>query len=645
MMDHIAYFSAEYGLSADLPIYAGGLGVLAGDFLKQANSRFPLVGVGLWYHEGFFRQKIDQEGNQIEEDIKTDPRQVGLEEVLDPSNGRPLTVEVEFPPEPAEAKVWQKKIGDIPLYLLDAQIPVNEPWEQEYTAHLYPSSEISAHPQKGVGQDERWSSRQSSLRFGGRDLQELYKEEDGGWSPRLAQEILLGVGGVRLIRKLGLPVRLWHINDDHAAFSILERLREELNKGQPLVEAVAKVKNETVFTTHTPVAGAESRFEPEFIWPYLKILFKDLPVSKEELLNLGGLDLKDQNDFSFSVLALRMSSRINAVSKRHQQVAKKAWHSVFPSRSEDEVPVYSITNGVNAKRWTAAAMDTFYQKYLGGDYQNKIDQSQVWQSLKGQEIRSDLWQARLQCKRLLIKKIDKELANQASGEELATSTPYTLDPELLFICFARRFAAYKRPTLILHDLKRLKKILLDPSRPVYLVFAGKAHPADAVGQQLLKQVIEISRDPSFEGHVRFLPNYNIDLAKLLVGGVDVWLNNPLPPWEASGTSGMKAVLNGVLNLSVADGWWWEKGSDKVGWTIGAQNPDLENLPSDEALANDLYEILEKEVIPLYYGRNKEDLPVDWLKKIVTSLQVLSPFVSTQRMLKDYIERLYHPTSV
>lgn len=571
----IAYLSAEFGLTDELPIYSGGLGVLAADILKQANdSSLPLVGIGLFYQEGFFKQHLDTYGNQLEESLMLNPIKVGLQEVLDPITHTPLLIKIDLPQEEIAVKVWKKQIGQVPLYLLDTDIPQNKEFEQEYMTRLY----------------------------------------DTDWPQHLAQDILLGVGGVRLMRTLNLPIRIWHINDDHPALALLELLREKMTQGKTFEEATREVGKQTVFTTHTPVRGAESLFSPDFIWPYLECLFEGLSVSKNQLLKLGGLDLPDQKNFSFTILALRLAGKINAVSKRHQQVSQKLWHFAAPKKTNFIKP---ITNGVHVPTWVAPPLHTFYQKYLGEDYWSKIDDASLWSKINNR----DLWHARQECKKTLLDK-----------------TGITLEP--LLIGFARRFTPYKRAHLLLQDLNRLSKILTNPQKPVYLFLAGKAHPKDAKGKDYLHRIFEASQNPQLKGHLIFLANYDLNLAKVLIPGVDLWLNTPLPPMEACGTSGMKALYNGVLNLSIADGWWYEvENQNQVGWRLGSKEPDLENPISDQETAHQLYDLLENEVVPLYY-QQENGLPLKWLEKIKTALVQLGPQFNSQRMLREYQSKLY-----
>ncbi len=589
MQNYVAYFSAEWGLSDKLPIYAGGLGILAADILKQANdSNLPFAGIGLFYHDGFFRQRIDTNGDQIEENFTITPQSAGLEEVIDPATGKPLFIEIGFPKEPAAVKVWKKQIGNTPLFLLDTQIPINKDFEQEYTAHLY----------------------------------------EGKWSPFIEQEILLGVGGTRLLRTLNLPISKYHINDDHAAFCILERLREYLEKGLSFNESCTCIKKETVFTTHTPVAAAESKYPVDFILPYLQTLFQkhlaNKKVTREALLAMGGLDLPNRENFSLSVLALNLAGKINAVSARHQTTSKKIW----------QMPIDYITNAVHAPTWIAKPMDNYYQKYLGKNYQKEIDSPNLWQKLEDEEglkqINQDLWHARLECKKTLL----SYLINHPSIPPTTYHPPAGGPPTSLFLGFARRFAPYKRAYLLTSDLDRLAKILTNPQKPVYLFIAGKAHPTDPVGKKYLKNIFEAAHNPRLQNHLIFLEDYNINLAKILISGVDVWLNTPLPPMEASGTSGMKAVLNGVLHASCADGWWYEAGNNEIGWVIGS--PDQTD---DKQTANSLYELLENKIIPLYY-QQENGVPTAWLEKVKKSLSVLAPQFNTARLLKEYQEKLY-----
>lgn len=528
----IAYISSEFALSDDLPTYAGGLGILAADMLYQAaESQFPLCGISVFYREGFFQQKVDPQGGQKHFYEQIDPVKAGLVETG-------ATVEVPVLEHNIKLKIWRKD-GGAPLYLLDADTPENSPEDRKITDRLY----------------------------------------ERVWAPHLIDDLVLGVGSVRAARRLGLPIEVWHINDDHGTFNIMERLREKLEEGMPLNEAREKVKSETIFTTHTPVAGAESKFEREEISFALNALFGGLGVDPQEIWDLGKRDWGGKEVFSLTVFAMRHARAINAVSRKHLEVARDLWKFI------GELPLSYVTNAVYAPRWAA--------KELQNVTENTPDKQ--------------LQEAKFQAKRLAA----EQLGHLAYDKR-------TFDPKALVLCWSRRFTEYKQPTLLISDLDRLAKILTNSKKPVYLLMAGKAHPEDSQGQRYVKQVLTASRNPQLEGHLIYFPNYNLTLAHHLLAASDVWLNTPVPGWEASGTSGMKAVFNGALNASTPDGWWLEGFDGKNGWQI------------DPPSAENLYRLLEEEIVPTFYSHREE-----WLKMIKDALRSCGKQFHTRRMLEEY----------
>lgn len=623
----VAYFSAEFGLSDRIPIFAGGLGVLAGDVLREAaDSNFPLIGVTLFYHHGFFRQVIGKDGCQQGEFFVLNPHEVGLQEVLDPQTGKPLIIELNFPQEPVKLRVWQKSIpptfagryddeglsGNSPvtLYFLDAALPENKPFEVEYTGRLY----------------------------------------EGDWAPKLHTEIVLGVGGARLLTRLGIVPRVWQLNDDHAALLFLERLRKE---------SLDQIKKTTVFTTHTPVPGAVSLFPIKKMRVYLESLFKG-KLGDAEIGQMLELGRDGEGNFNFTLLSLRISRRISGVSQRHARIARRIWADAL-----EEKEIIALTNGVHAPTWVSEPMNNFYRKWLGSRYLQEISQPKTWEKLlragdtglgEVTDFYRDLWDARWQCKQELINR----LPNLLPSSLVRKGTALSLSPEALFLGFARRFAPYKQADVLIWDLERLIRLLTDPQRPVYLFVSGKAHYIDPVGQEILARLVKAGQDPRLRGHLFFLENYGLEIAKVLVSGVDLWINTPQVPMEASGTSGMKALYNGVLNCSVADGWWWEvvnrdKVGDgkwhtlaktngkarklKLGFTIGPLNPSLTSPPTKEETAQNLYAVLENEIVPLYYQREGK-IPVKWLELVKESWVALAFYFNTQRMLSEYRSRLW-----
>lgn len=552
----IAYISSEFALSDDLPLYAGGLGVLAADILYQASEDgFPLIGISVFYREGFFKQRIDSEGNQETFYEYTDPAKAGLVDTNE-------LIKIPLPGHNISLKIWRKDVSPIrqpiPLYLLDSDIPENKGKDRVITNRLY----------------------------------------EKVWAPRLIDDLVLGIGSVRAVRKLKIPIQVWHINDDHGTFNLLERLREELTRGLPLKEARKKVKTETIFTTHTPVAGAESKFSKEEIMPALDALFHGLKTGvAEEIYNLGKRKWEGGEVFSLTVFSMRHARAINTVSKKHLEVAKDLWGFI------GKLPLSHITNAVYAPRWTAPELRNLWKA------DGKVDDR-------------ELWQAKLDAK----KRVSEELGKVALDHR-------KLDPQSLILCWSRRFTKYKQPTLLVSDLARLTKILTDPKRPVYLLMSGKAHPEDPQGQEFVKEIITASRSSQLKEHLIYFPDYGLDLARDLLAATDVWLNTPVPGWEASGTSGMKAVYNSALNASTLDGWWLEgfqpaRGEQMAnGWVIKGPN-----------FAESLYRFLEEEVIPLYYQR-KGGLPEGWIKMVQEALRTCGPQFNAGRMLGEY-KRLY-----
>jgi len=543
----VAYISSEFALSDELPTYAGGLGILAADLLYQAaESQFPLCGISVFFHEGFFQQKVSPEGKQEHFYDRIDPLKAGLVDT-----GQ--SVRIPLTDHEITLKIWRKDVSPTnkpnnqstsPLYLLDADIPENTPEDRKFTDRLY----------------------------------------ERVWAPHLIDDLVLGVGSVRAARKLGLPIKVWHINDDHGTFNIMERLREYLEKGLSFPEARERVKAETILTTHTPVAGAESKFSREEISFTMNALFNGLDVDPEEIWNLGKREWEGEEVFSLTVFAMRHARAINAVSRKHFDISRELWKFV-----NGEIPTAYVTNAVYAPRWTA--------KELGKVSAESTDK----------EIR----EAKLQAK----KSAAETLGHLAYDKR-------RFDPKALVLVWARRFTEYKQPALLVSDLDRLVKVLISNDKPVYLLMSGKAHPEDPQGRSFVKQVIDASRDPRLEGHLIYFPNYSLSLAKELFAAADVWLNTPKVGWEASGTSGMKAVFNGALNASSPDGWWAEGFNGKNGWEIDP--PDAENV----------YGLLEKEIVPIFYDQKEK-----WAAMVKESLRSCGPRFNTPRMLEDY-RKLY-----
>lgn len=601
----IAYFSMEFGLHETLPIYSGGLGVLSGDHLKEASDLgLPFVGVGLMYAEGYFFQRIGEDGWQ---EAVNNPLRFGDMMVLPilTEDGKPLTVSVEMPDRRVSLRLWEIRVGRIPLFLMDSNVESNNPEDRMLTARLY------------------WS-----------DLDR-----------RIMQEIVLGVGGVRALRALGYNPSVWHMNEGHAAFLILERARELVAGGASIVDAIDKTRGQNVFTTHTPVPAGNDEFPLWLIDKYLAFLWPELGLNRDQFVDLARNKQSWGESFSMGVLALRYSEGRNAVSELHGHVARKMWHSLWQNLEEDDVPITYVTNGVHTNNWMARRLGVLYDKYLGPDWRECLDDPETWTKLDNIPA-DELWAFRMHQKRKLAFRILEWARTRWSEGGFhpvqVVASGALIDPYVLTIGFARRFATYKRASLILRDVERLLKIINRPNMPVQIIFAGKAHPADEPGKQMIQQIYRTVKKAETGGRLVFLEDYDMNISRYLVQGVDVWLNTPRRPMEASGTSGMKASLNGVLNFSVLDGWWREAYNGKNGWAIGEdKEPDVPEV-QDEADALSLYSTLENEIIPLYYDRNADLLPIDWIEHIKNNLRTITPQFSTRRMVKEYVERLYVP---
>src|SRR5438552_465643 len=534
----IAYFTAEFGLHQSLPIYSGGLGILSGDHCKEASDLgIPLVGVGFLYPQGYFRQRISPDGWQHAWSVPFIAADAPIRPALLPTRER-LMIQVHLDGRTIHVAVWQVLVGRVPLYLMDTDVEENAPWDRELSARLY----------------------------------------GGDQEMRILQEIILGIGAVRVLRALGITPQVWHLNEGHAAFVAIERLRELVAAGMPFPEAVAEVQRTTVFTTHTPVAAGHDAFPFHLIEKHLHSYWGQLGLDRHRFLALGYHREPWGEMFHMTVLALRLAGRCNAVSKTHGEVSRRMWQPLWPDTPAEQVPISVVTNGVHTQTWVAAELTHLYNKYLGPDWVKQHDNPALWQRVYDIPD-EELWQVRVQLKHKLISFV-RERARSLWREERrdpvqVLASGALLDPEALTIGFARRFATYKRATLLLQDLARLQAIMQDRWRPVQIIFAGKAHPADEPGKHLIHQVYALAKEYNLGGQIAFVEDYDMHVAKCLVQGVDVWLNNPVPPLEASGTSGQKASLNGVPNLSVADGWWSEGYNGGNGWTIATSEPAAE----------------------------------------------------------------------
>ena len=601
----IAYFSAEFGLHNSVPIYSGGLGILAGDHCKEASDLgIPLVGLGFMYPQGYFHQHITPEGWQEAQYEPFNRLDSPITQALDPS-GQPCSVVVEMDQRTVKVMVWQIRVGRVTLYLLDTDVPENAPRDRELSARLY----------------------------------------GGNQEVRLCQEILLGIGGVRILRALGLAPTVWHANEGHSAFLTLELYRESIQAGQSHEDAVEHIRQCSVFTTHTPVPAGHDVFPFHVMAQYFQPYWEQVGLTRDTFLQLGQHPDSPDAGFNMTALAMRMSSHINGVSREHGRVSRHMWRNLWPGVPEERTPIRSITNGVHIPTWIAPEMNHLFSKYLGPEWAHHSDNSAVWHRVT--EIPDgELWAVRQLQKRKLIGFI-RERARAGWMQQRLNATQVLaggtlLDPEALTIGFARRFATYKRASLIFSSLARLQPLLQDRWRPVQIIFAGKAHPADEPGRRFIHDVYGFCKDHGMGGHVAFLEDYDMHVAKYLVQGVDIWLNTPRPPMEASGTSGQKAALNGVPNLSVLDGWWQEGYDGANGWPIPASLHLTDWQAQDAHDADQLYSILEQDVVPLFYMRDRDGIPRGWMQIVKDAIRTIAPQFCTRRMVKEYMELLYAP---
>ena len=606
--DLIAYFSAEYGLDETIPIYSGGLGILSGDHLKSASDLgIPLVGVGLLYKHGYFNQKINGYGQQETEYNSIDLYDLPINPVKD-DKGDDLTIYVKFPKRRLYLKVWQINVGRVKLYLLDSDIPKNNEEDRDVTLKLY----------------------------------------GGDQEMRIRQEIVLGMAGVSLLTKyLGLKPTVYHMNEGHSAFLNLEIIKNIIKEKQVSFEVAKDIaSSKTVFTTHTPVPAGNDIFPIELVEKYFKDFWPRLGITREEFLKLGmkpGPDL--DKGFNMGILALKIAGKKNGVSKLHGAVSRELFSEVWPNIAANESPIGYVTNGIHTCSWLAPKLKELYNKYLIPYWQDNIHHDYVWEKIKN--IPDDkLWSAHVERKRKLINLVKENtterLRRSGYSYEEINEIVSKLNPDALTIGFARRFATYKRATLIFKDIERMTQIMNNAGKPVQLIFAGKAHPADKEGQDLIKYIHEVSMMPQFKGKIFLLENYNIAMSRYLISGVDVWLNNPRRPMEASGTSGQKASVNGVINFSVLDGWWAEGYTQNNGWTIGT-NAEYDSYEAqDMADSQSMYHTLEEKIIPTYYDRDKNGISKRWMEIMKNSIMTTGGKYSTSRMLVDYTNELYIP---
>ncbi len=603
----VAYFSAEFGLHRALPIYSGGLGVLAGDHVKEASDMgIPLVGVSLLYRQGYLRQRIDHDGWQHDVPANLDPHAEPVTQVFN-DDGTPLMIAVDLHlgDGPLNLAVWRVQVGRVSIYLLDSDVEGNPDWTRQLSSRLY----------------------------------------GGDTEHRLRQEIILGIGGVRLLRALGIDPVYWHANEGHAALHMVERVRELVADGVATEDAIDRVRRATVFTTHTPVPAGHDIFPETMMDRYFAQYWGELGLDREEFLSLGRVD--GEPGFNFTALSMRLAAHINGVSEKHGEVTRTMWGRLWGDQEEDALPIASITNGVHLRTWISPILRPLYDRYLPSSWRDQQETPMQWQTIENIPD-EELWAAHLAAKQALIDEID-ERARRRYAEGMfdawqILSSGAFQNANVMTIGFARRFATYKRATLIFRDPDRLARILTNPDNPVQLVFAGKAHPADEGGKRLIQDIYLKARDPRYQGRIAFAEDYEMGLASLLVAGVDVWLNNPRYPLEASGTSGMKAAANGVLNCSILDGWWIEgaEEDESNGW--GIEPSTLEGDAQDEAEANAIYETLEQKVVPLFYKRDAHGVPVEWMQRSKRAIQTIAPQFSTRRMLIDYVNQLYMPAA-
>jgi len=601
----IAYFSAEFGLHDALPIYSGGLGILSGDHCKEASDLgLPFVGVGFFYPQGYFRQSVTREGVQEAFYDKLLFSEAPAIPACDP-DGNEIMIQVELPGRRIHAKIWKLQVGRIPLYLMDTDVALNAPSDRELSARLY---------------------------GGDREI-------------RISQEIMLGIGGVRALRALGISPSTWHINEGHAAFLNLERCRELVAQGLNFNEASEVVAANSLFTTHTPVPAGNDTFSFDLIDKYFSSYWGQLDLSRDQFMDVAREDHGWGVSYGMTVLALRLTGQHNGVSILHGKVSRDMWKFLWSELDTDEVPIDSITNGVHTPTWIAPELDSLFKRYLGEDWEEHVDDPDLWNKVMNIPD-EELWNIHLQRKEKLVSyaRNNLKLHHLRLGEGTVQIAEFDrmLDPSALIIGFARRFATYKRATLIFRDAERLKRILNNPARPVQIIFAGKAHPADGPGKSLIEQVYRFSRSDDFRSRIVFLENYDIDMARYLVSGADVWLNNPIRPHEASGTSGQKAALNGLPNCSILDGWWAEAFDGRNGWAIGEKREYHDADARDEADSLSLYSILEEQIIPTYYNRGDDGIPHSWIAYMKDAIRTCAPAFSMRRMVKEYTQRFYVP---
>ncbi len=606
----VAYFSAEFGIHESIPVYSGGLGILAGDHLKSASDLgLPLVGVGLMYREGYFRQYLNPDGWQQERYPENDFFNLPLVLQTDAS-GQPVLVPIPLPGRDVRAKVWKIQVGRVPLFLLDCNIPENHVDDRNITAQLY----------------------------------------GGDKENRIKQEIVLGIGGIRALRALNLEPTVCHLNEGHSAFCNLERIRILMeNRKLDYAAATEAVKAGTCFTTHTPVPAGNEVFAPALIEQYLGLYMGALGIDRKAFLGLGRQNINDEGElFGMTVLALKTANVANGVSQLHGAVSRSMWKGLWPGLPEAEVPIAAITNGVHTQSWLSPEVAQIYDRYLGIQWEERPADHSAWKRIE-QVPDAELWRTQERGRGRLVNfaraRLREQLRRRGAPPGEVARAAEVLDPDALTIGFARRFATYKRGSLIFRDMERLAAIVNDKDRPVQIVFAGKAHPHDTEGKKVIAEVIHAARRAELRGRIVFIEDYDMNIARHLIQGVDIWLNNPRRPLEASGTSGMKVCVNGGQNLSVLDGWWVEGYQQDNGWAIGAGEEYTDLAYQDSVEGRAIYEMLENEIVPMFYTRNNDGVPREWLRRMKRSISTNVPVFNTNRMVQQYVEMCYWPSAV
>ena len=606
---HIAYFSAEFGLHECLPFYSGGLGILAGDHMKSASDLgLPMRGIGLLYKHGYFQQYLNPDGWQLETYPTNDFHNMPLSPVKD-KDGNQVMIQVEMDGRNVYCKAWEIVVGRVKIYMLDTDVALNNKSDRQITSHLY----------------------------------------GGSIETRLQQEIILGRGGIRLLRALGEVPSVCHMNEGHSAFMAIERLLQLIkNENLTFDEALEAVRATSVFTTHTPVPAGIDRFPVDLMKRYFSRTADELGIGINSFLDLGRITPGNQaEDFCMAVLAIKMASQTNGVSKLHGEVSRNMWANIWPSIPKHEVPITHVTNGVHTLGWLSREMSRLYERYLGSRWIDEPTNHNIWKRVE-HIADFELWRSRERLRDRLIsfarRRLKRQLEAKGAPKYQLKMADEVLDPEALTIGFARRFATYKRATLLFKDEKRLTQILTNPSRPVQIIFSGKAHPKDKEGKELIHTVIQMANKPELRNHIVFIENYDIEVARYLVQGVDVWLNTPRRPMEASGTSGMKVTANGGINLSILDGWWVEAYNGKNGWAIGAGEEYTDYRYQDEVESRLLYELLENTVVPLFYNRSAHGIPSGWVEMMKNSIQTICPYFNTNRMVEEYSTKFYLPNA-